>query len=78
MTDRVLTETQLMETEAFLAKRFDWTPEEWTKLAALTTSHRLLQQRVKELEVEGNPVDLYAIAAAHTAQWRREIKDVTV
>ena len=50
MTDRVLTETQLMETEAFLAKRFDWTPEEWTGLAALTTSHRLLQQRVKELE----------------------------
>ena len=25
-----------------------------------------------ELEVEGNPVDLYAIAAAHTAQWRKE------
>ena len=49
MTDRVLTETQLMETEAFLAKRFDWTPEEWTKLAALTTSHRLLEQQAKEL-----------------------------
>ena len=25
-----------------------------------------------ELEAEGNPVNLFAIAAAHTAQWRKE------
>ena len=50
MTDRVLSEDGVCDIEGFLAKRFEWTPEEWTEIAALTTSHRLLQQQVTELE----------------------------